>query len=468
MQLKYRQYWQALPVIMLLCSFISGCDNGSSCDNINLRLKAYIDQIKVIDTHEHLRMKEAVRAGGVNFFTILNASYLKSDLISAGSPSLDQELIAEGDLDKLWSVYGPWLDLTRNTSYYGHLVEGFRVLYGFDEPYFTEENIKPLSAMIARNYSDYDSWYRESFQKANLELIFNDQYWSMFKTGLEFESYALVMRIDHYLYSISDPSILEVSNVDTLSNPFYQAAAEGVEIETLDDYLSYAEKWFAKFVENGAVCAKSANAYWRTLYYEDVPKAEAQKLFVLPAESRTPEQNKKLEDFMFHWCVEKCGEYDLPLQLHTGYLAGNGDIQDNGKPVKLLNTLSLHRQTKFSLFHGGFPWYQEIGALAKSFPHVAVDLVWLPQISREAAVDALHQWLDCVPYNKFFWGGDCSVIEGTAGALEFGKSVVAQVLAQRVASGLMTEELAMEIALKIFRENAIAFFKLEEKLGRKF
>ncbi|MBT4510953.1 MAG: hypothetical protein HOC20_01910, partial [Chloroflexi bacterium] len=64
------------------------------------------------------------------------------------------------------------------------------------------------------------------------------------------------------------------------------------------------------------------------------------------------------------------------------------------------------------------------------------------------------------PYNKFFWGGDCSVIEGSVGALEFGKSVVVQVLAERVALGLMTEELAMDVSLKIFRDNAIDFFKL--------
>ncbi|MFC1544630.1 amidohydrolase family protein [Gemmatimonadota bacterium] len=466
--MTWRLYLVLVLFGVLLCSFFFNCHSSTADNDFHLRLKAYIDRIKVIDTHEHLRMNEGVRADGVNFFTILNASYLKSDLISAGSPSLDQGMIAEGDLDKLWSVYGSWLDMTRNTSYYGHLVEGFRVLYGFDEPYFTRENIKPLSVKITQNYSDYDAWYRKSFQTANLELMFNDQYWSMFKTDLEFESYALVMRIDHYLYSISAPAAQEISNTDTLSNPFYQAAAQNVEIKTLDDYLGYAEKWFGRFADNGAVCAKTANAYWRTIYYEDIRKIEAEKLFILPADTRTPEQNRKLEDFMFHWCVDKCAEYDLPLQIHTGYLAGNGDRQDNGKPVKLLNTLSLHRQTRFSLFHGGFPWYQEIGALAKSFPNVAVDLVWLPQISRESAVDALHQWLDCVPYNKFFWGGDCGVIEGSVGALEFGKSVVAQVLAERVSRGLMTEELAMDVALKIFRDNAIAFFRLEEKLGRNF
>jgi len=32
----------------------------------------------------------------------------------------------------------------------------------------------------------------------------------------------------------------------------------------------------------------------------------------------------------------------------------------------------------------------------------------------------------------------------------------------------MTEEIAQDVALKIFRENAIHFFKLKEKLDREF
>ena len=101
------------------------------------------------------------------------------------------------------------------------------------------------------------------------------------------------------------------------------------------------------------------------------------------------------------------------------------------------------------------------------FPNVYLDLVWLPQISREAAVQGLAEMLDCVPYNKFFWGGDCHFIEESTGSLEFGKSVVAEVLARRVERGLMTEETAKDIAQKIFRDNAIRFFKLQDMLNTK-
>lgn len=36
--------------------------------------------------------------------------------------------------------------------------------------------------------------------------------------------------------------------------------------------------------------------------------------------------------------------------------------------------------------------------------------------------------LDCVPYNKFCWGGDSGFIEELAGSLVFAKDIVAKVL----------------------------------------
>ena len=99
---------------------------------------------------------------------------------------------------------------------------------------------------------------------------------------------------------------------------------------------------------------------------------------------------------------QKAIENDLPVQIHTGYLAGNGNILDNGQPIKLNNLFLRYPQAKFVLFHGGFPWTGEVAALGKMFPNVYLDLVWLPQISREEAVSSLDVILDSVPYNKLF------------------------------------------------------------------
>jgi hypothetical protein len=75
---------------------------------------------------------------------------------------------------------------------------------------------------------------------------------------------------------------------------------------------------------------------------------------------------------------------------------------------------------------------------------------------------------DCVPYNKFFWGGDCGLIEESTGSLEYGRDVVSEVLANRVERGLLTEEVAFDIADRLFRENAVEVFQLEKRLGKEF
>lgn len=467
--MKKRQCVFAVIFLGIVLLGIMGCSReAKERDFIYNRLKAYIDEIKVVDTHEHQSTYLNLRGKEVNLYTLLARSYLNDDLISAGAPRLDWEVVDEGNNQKLWETFGRYLDFTRNTSYYRHLISGFRLLYGFTDDYFTEENTKELSLSVKQNYKNFDDWYDSAFKQANFDTMFVDPFWDNFKLDKFYEHLALVMRIDMYISSISTRARLEREDAPKRSNPFYQAQEDGYPIQSLEDYLGFAEGWFQKFVENQAVCAKSANAYQRSIDYEDVPFEEAKSLFGRPSEELSPVQKKKLQDFMFHWCVEKCSEYDLPLQIHTGYFAGSGSTLDNGRPIKLNNLFIKYKKTKFILFHGGYPWYHEVGALAKMFPNVYIDIVWLPQISREAAVDALHQWLDLVPYNKIFWGGDCLIIEGAAGALEDSRDMLAQVLAERVKEGRMTEEVAKDVAVKVFRENAIRVFRLEKKLGRDF
>ena len=101
--------------------------------------------------------------------------------------------------------------------------------------------------------------------------------------------------------------------------------------------------------------------------------------------------------------------------------------------------------------------------LAKMFPNVSLDLVWLPQLSRQVAIQTLDEMLDLVPYNKFFWGGDSHFVEEAAGSLEIAKDVVSEVLANRVARGLLSEGLAVEIGVRIFRQNALEYFNLPRR-----
>jgi hypothetical protein len=433
-------------------------------DQLQTDLRRALDEIPVINTHEHQRAPHELPDEHIAFYHLLESSYLSSDVRSSGTSGYAMETLDSLSDEVLWETYGPGLNHSRNTSYYSHFVKGFNKLYGFDALYFTEENVSELSTEIEKNYEDYETWFDQAFNNAGFELMFNDQYWNPFNCDLNDKYFALVFHIN--------PLVMEVSNKPASGgekgNIYKQANEDGFPMTTLDEYLAYCDQLFIKNVNNNAVCVKNSMAYSRTLYYEDISYEEAKDLFIRPSGSLSQTEAKKLQDFMFHWVIQKATEHELPVQIHTGYLAGNGNVLDNGKPVKLNNLFLKYPEAKFVLFHGGFPWTGEYAALAKMFPNVYLDIVWLPQISRQEAISSLDVMLDCVPYNKFFWGGDCALIEESAGSLEFGKDVVAEVLTKRIQRGLLTEDLAYEIAKGMFRENAIETFQLNEKLSRDF
>jgi hypothetical protein len=432
--------------------------------NTASKIRKVLDELAVINTHEHQRSPHEIPDERHGFYHLLQFSYLNSDVHSAGSWGYEMEKLDSLGADELWDTYGPGLNYSRNTSYYGHFVKGFKKLYNFNDLYFTKDNIITLSGQIEENYQDYGAWFDKAFKKAGFDLMFNDQYWAPFNCELNDKYFALVFHIN--------PLVMEASNKPEegmeKGNIYKQADIDGFEIANLDDYLRYCDFLFKKNVEHNAVCVKNSMAYSRSLDYEDIPYEEAKKLYDKSSSSLTPQEAKKLQDFMFHWVIQRSVDHELPIQIHTGYLAGNGNVLDNGKPVKLNNLFLQYPEAKFVLFHGGFPWTGEYAAFGKMFPNVYLDIVWLPQISREEAVSALDVMLDCMPYNKFFWGGDCALIEETTGSLEFGKDVLVEVLTKRIERGLLTEDVAIDIARSMFRENAIEVFQLDRKLERDF
>ncbi|MCD6596947.1 MAG: amidohydrolase family protein, partial [Bacteroidales bacterium] len=377
-------------VLSLLSDLINGCKKETSYD----QLKGYINTIQVINTHEHQRIPPQYEGHTYNFYTLLANSYLQADLVSAGAPQLDQKLIKKGDLDKLWEIYGPYLDYTRNTSYYSHFLQGFKTLYDFNDDYFTKDGIKALSEKIGKNYENQDEWYSKAFKKAGFEIMFVDQYWNSFNTNLDSNYFALVFNINQLVYSIADQESLSAKDASINQNIYKLAKDEGYTIKSLGDYLSFVDILFEIFSDHNAVCLKNSMAYGRSLDYEYIPYEEAELLYEKPSLSDV--EKKKLQDFMFHWIIEKSIEVDLPIQIHTGYLAGTGNTLENGRPVKLNNLFLRYRKANFIMFHGGYPWTGEFAALGKMFPNVYLDIVWLPQISREAAMHSFDEMLDCV------------------------------------------------------------------------
>ena len=438
-----------LPIIVLL---LTGCQK-TEYD----RIKNYLETIEIVDTHEHLQIP-----ADSNSFCIFNTvSYFTSDIYSSGAPSFSDLQKNKFNADSLWNKFGKYYNYSRATSYHEQFMNTLRILYSYDKPYLEKDDVQDLyNRMIANRYRNYGQWFDEVYKKTHFKTMLNDQYWNHFNTKIDTLHFKLVCNISSCVLLVNEAA--ENKKITSDKNLLQLMNREVINTENLDDYVNMVDSVINIFIRNGAVCLKNVLAYSRSIDFEDIDYSTANRIFnksVAP----TAQEKKQLQDFIFHHIIQQSIKLNLPIQIHTGYLAGNRGWLDNGSPMKLLNLFIKYPDAKFILFHGGYPWTSDFVALGKQFSNVYLDLVWLPQISKTEAIRTLNEMLDAMPYNKIMWGGDVLIIDDAVGSLELGKDVVATVLSERVEKGWMTQDMALEIAGCIFRDNATELFRLNNK-----
>jgi hypothetical protein len=423
-------------------------------DNTYDKIKNYLDTIEIVDAHEH----QQVPADSLAFNFFNTVSYFPADLYAAGASGDFGKggIPADSVLDGYWKYY----NYCRTTSYHDQLIYTLKLLYGFKKPYLEKSDLKPLyEKMLETNYRNYPGWFDEVFKKLKIKTMLNDQYWNQFNPDIDTSYFSLVCNINTCVTLTGE--VADNKKITSDKNLLKLMKSSEIPAANLDEYLAVVDKVLAIFKSKGVVCLKNTLAYSRTIYFEDVTYEDAVKIFD-QKEPLDGAARKKLEDFVFHYIIRQSIRMQVPIQIHTGYLAGNNTRLDNGQPMKLLNILMKYPKAKFILFHGGYPWTSDYVALGKNFSNVWLDIVWLPQISKTEAMRTFNEMLDCVPYNKYMWGGDVQRVDDVAGSLELGKEVVATVLAERVKKGWMTEEVALDVARCIFRDNAAEVFRLNK------
>ena len=133
----------------------------------------------------------------------------------------------------------------------------------------------------------------------------------------------------------------------------------------------------------------------------------------------------------------------------------------------LVDMIAANPDTKFILFHGGYPWIGETGAIATRHRNVWVDSVWLPTISYTRGKRAYQEWLEVMGSNRILWGADAHHAEGIYGATEYTRRCLSEALAEKVERGELREEHALRIGRQILRENALELFpRLKDRLWK--
>jgi hypothetical protein len=413
------------------------------------KLKEYLDRIPAIDTHDHLwpfdrltGYEETEHGKGMNLAGLWRNSYLsRIKSITPWQPGMK--------FDVWWAKARYDFDDVRATSFYRYQAVAFQDLYGIDFDRITTEQARDLDRRIFRNYADKRWLYEVVTQKANIELMFNDPYWARFDFKTDYRFGVLVLNVTTLVRGFH-PSEFKSKYDD----PYDFARSKKIEVKTLDDYWKVLDLLFAEAKRHGAVVLKTTLAYLRTLHFERVSPERAAKVFGRRRDELAEADVRAFEDFIMWRLAALSAKHDLPFQIHTG----NARLQGSN-PMLLVDYIEANPKTKFILFHGGYPWVGETGAIAMRFPnHVWVDSCWLPTISYHLARRAYNEWLDVMPSTKILWGADCNHAEGIYGATVLTRRCLAEVLAERVERRELTLGQAQRIGRQILRDNALALF----------
>jgi hypothetical protein len=169
------------------------------------KIKAYLDSVPAIDTHDHLlpfdkltNMAQTARGKGMNLAAIWRNSYYSwYNPCTPWKPGMT--------FDEWWATAKNDFVNARATSFYRFLLPAFQNLYRVDFDYITDSQAAGLDNRIYQNYRDPKWLYQVITERANIELVLSDPYWARFAFKTDYPFVALVLNVNT-LFRGSHPS----------------------------------------------------------------------------------------------------------------------------------------------------------------------------------------------------------------------------------------------------------------------
>jgi len=246
----------------------------------------------------------------------------------------------------------------------------------------------------------------------------------------------------------------------------HEAGFQGVPA-TLADYLGrVVTPTLERQKQGGAVAEKFEAAYLRSLQFDKVERAAADRVYRQPAP--TAADYKLLQDFLFRYIVSECGRLGMAVHLHSDAGAGSYFEVAGANPLLLESVLEDPelRKTRFVLLHAGWPFTREITALLER-PNAYLDFSAADLLQTPASLAAdIRQWLEWVP-EKVLFGTDAYPYSDQLGWEESGwiaartaRQALGLALTGMLRDGEITRDRALELARMVLRENARRLYGL--------
>ncbi len=405
-----------------------------------------------IDTHEHL-IDESERLDCIepiipcDDWALLLNHYFGFDLISAGMSKEQFDKLFSKQFNPInkWKIvkeYWPYLKNTASGIVFRNTI---RILYGIDE--ISEDNIVELQ-------NRYEQIRKKGFYKYIIQDKANIKHCHVQSPIIACKKSESP---DLLLQDIALNGLIQVA-IKPYSVP------ENFKIKALLDWHALIDWWFSEYNQM-AKGVKIGNAYFRRLDFERVEAKEVENIFIrkISLQIISPEEEKKLQDHLFWYCVDKATEYGLPVKMHTGQWAMNNVMNMHWVKDNPSDCTSLCRQapdTKFIFFHLCYPHYEEMLSLAKSYSNAYIDMCWSWSINPLAAKDFLKKFILSVPNNKIFtFGGDEKIVENVIGHAFVARKGIVQALNELVAENWITINDALELIDNLMYKNAEEILK---------
>lgn len=439
-------------------------------------IREFVFETPLFDDHEHFCTLPMLDEDEDSYFSFVG--YARADLevaLGPGRPGQTPFPAKRGpEFDEVF--FSAWKK-SRNTGYCRAIEQACRDLLGVE---YQQQNVELISQRLkGLKGDDAAGLFKHALQdRAGIKWAIKDSI-NMPDQATD-ELYPPFVHLNY-----RDDWLLSMPNRDAIIERENRWKRN---IYSLDDLVDGLMKSISDCIATGRVTAfKIGLAYTRDLDFAPYSKADAERVFnrmmhisagekVLRIDERiggtesspaipqlSGKELRPLHDYLVHLYVQRASDEGKPVQIHTGYLAGLYRDLRNINPLQLVPLFIRYRNTTFDLFHAGWPYTDELGIIAKNYPHVWISLCWAWTMNPITMARALDAWLDCVPYNKIIgFGGDTLHPIASYGYAMQAREGIARVLEQRIDRGDMDTALAHEAARGILYTNGCALHNLPQ------
>ena len=394
-------------------------------------------QLDIIDCHEHLGPETDRTGSQVDVFTLFS-HYTSGDLRVAGMSDENLRGLSDREipLPQRWETFRPYWQEIRWGSYARAVLLAAKKFYDIDD--INDDTYELLT---------------ERMQQANTPGIYQRVMGDACNILTALTQCGSTDVGDTPLLTPLMPIFFDTRKWEFLSN---EPCVKDTEVSSLDEYVEALRRYVVRVKSEGAVGLKMvSNPFGKPNRDEATAAFDALR--------KDPEMYladpNPLKDYLADQAIAIGTEEGMVIAVHTGYW---GDFRELD-PLHMIPMLLRHPDTKFDIYHLGYPWVRETLMLGKGFPNVWLNFCWTHIISQRFAVAGLDETIDLVPMSKILiFGGDYTMaVEKVYGHLVMAREDVAEVMARRIREGQMTESQAIELAKKWFWDNPKDLYNLD-------